>query len=279
MKKLLCMLSLSLLFSIADAQVGIGTLNPAASAQLEVQSTSKGFLPPRMTLAQRDAMPAPVAGLQIWCTNCGNSGETQVYNGMQWTNIIGGVAASLPIAGIGICGHIWMSKNLDVAFYRNGDPIPKMTDPAAWAALTTGAYCYYNNDSITYAASYGKLYNWYALNDIRGLAPAGWHVPNAGEFQSLTLCTTGGAIKQVGTISWASPNTGANNNTHFTALPGGSRNPQGTFFDIGFWGSFWGAAEFNSTNGNFFYLSYNNSLLQPMNFPKNNGLSVRCIKD
>ena len=273
------MLSLSLLFSIADAQVGIGTISPAASAQLEVQSTTKGFLPPRMTLAQRDALQAPVAGLQIWCTNCGNSGETQVYNGTQWTNMIGGVAASLPIAGVSICGHVWMSKNLDVAFYRNGDPIPKVTDATAWAALTTGAYCYYNNDSATYAATYGKLYNWYVLNDIRGLAPAGWHLPNAGELQSLTLCTTGGAVKQAGNTTWTSPNTGATNQTGFTALPGGSRNPQATFFDIGFFGSFWIPNEFNSTNGNFFLLSYNNSLLQALNYPKNNGLSVRCIKD
>ncbi len=279
MKKLPCMLSLSLLFSFADAQVGIGTISPAASVQLEVQSTSKGFLPPRMTLAQRDAMPSPVAGLQIWCTNCGNSGETQVYNGTQWTNMIGGVAASLPIPGVGICGHIWMSKNLDVAFYRNGDTIPKVTDPAAWAALTTGAYCYYNNDSVTYAATYGKLYNWYALNNARGLAPAGWHVPNAGEFESIYLCASGGNLKQAGTSLWSSPNTGASNITGFTALPGGSRNPQGTFFDIGRWGSFWGGGEYNSTNGYFFLLSYNNALLQPSFYPKNNGLSVRCIKD
>ena len=170
-------------------------------------------------------------------------------------------------------------KNLDVAFYRNGDLIPKVTDAAAWAALTTGAYCYYNNDSATYAATYGKLYNWYVLNDIRGLAPAGWHLPNAGELQSLTLCTTGGAVKQAGNTTWTSPNTGATNQTGFTALPGGSRNPQATFFDIGFFGSFWIPNEFNSTNGNFFLLSYNNSLLQALNYPKNNGLSVRCIKD
>ncbi len=78
---------------------------------------------------------------------------------------------------VSICCQYWITKNLDVTTYRNGDTIPKVTDDAEWAALTTGAYCYYDNDSATYAATYGKLYNWYAVNDSRGLAPEGWHIP------------------------------------------------------------------------------------------------------
>jgi uncharacterized protein (TIGR02145 family) len=166
--------------------VGIGTLTPVASAQLDITSTNKGFLPPRMTKTQRDAIATPVPGLMIWCNNCvAPSGELQVFNGTNWTNMAGG---SSPSGTVTICTQVWAIKNLDVDRYRNGDPIPKVTDPTAWSVLTTGAYCYYNNDSATYAATYGKLYNSYAVNDPRGLAPEGWHIPSNAEWNILVKC-------------------------------------------------------------------------------------------
>ncbi|MGB3079964.1 MAG: FISUMP domain-containing protein, partial [Saprospiraceae bacterium] len=85
-------------------------------------------------------------------------------------------------AAVSIGCNTWMTKNLNVARYRNGEPIPKVTNSTTWASLTTGAYCYYANDSATYAAVYGKLYNWYAVNDPRGLAPEGWHIPSDFEW-------------------------------------------------------------------------------------------------
>ena len=109
---------------------------------------------------------------------------------------------------------------------------------AAWATLTTGAYCYYNNDSATYAATYGKLYNWYAVNDPRGLAPAGWHVPSDAEWTELINClggedVAGGKMKAVSAL-WYSPNTGATNSSGFTGLPGGYRFKRyPLFFGIG----------------------------------------------
>jgi hypothetical protein len=103
-----------------------------------------------------------VAGLVVWCSDCD---ELQVFNGIIWKNLGGRNASSPGPPYVTICGKDWMIKNLDVSTYRNGDPIPKVTDTAAWAGLTTGAYCYYNNDSTTYAATYGKIYNWYAVND------------------------------------------------------------------------------------------------------------------
>jgi hypothetical protein len=82
----------------SDGNVGIGTTAPDASAALEIESTSQGFLPPRMTGIQRNAIAAPVAaGLVIWCTNCGTDGELQVYNGTAWTNMVGGAASNPPI--------------------------------------------------------------------------------------------------------------------------------------------------------------------------------------
>ena len=101
------------------------------------------------------------------------------------------------IPSITICNQVWMLKNLDVSTYRNGDPIPQVTDPTTWVGLTTGAWCYYNNDPAN-GAIYGKLYNWYAVNDPRGLAPTGWHVPSDAEWTELSTCLD--AISPTGNV-------------------------------------------------------------------------------
>jgi hypothetical protein len=90
-----------------------------------------------------------------------------------------------PIKGVAIGTQVWTTKNLDVATYRNGDVISQVSDKDAWANLTTGAWCYYENDAKN-GVKYGKLYNWYAVNDARGLAPAGWHVPTDYEWEVLS---------------------------------------------------------------------------------------------
>src|ERR1035437_3981549 len=124
------------------------------------------------------------------------------------------------IPSVTICSQIWMLKNLDVSTYRNGDAIPQVTDSIQWVNLTTGAWCYYNNNSAN-GPVYGKLYNWYAVNDPRGLAPVGWHVPSHAEWTELSIClyaisptgNVGGKMKSTGTIEaatglWYAPNTG-----------------------------------------------------------------------
>ena len=96
--------------------------------------------------------------------------------------MIGGataVSTSLPSVTIGT--QVWTTQNLNVSTYRNGDIIPKVENGQTWGIITYGAYCYYNNDSASYAATYGKLYNWYAVNDPRGLAPVGYHIPTDDE--------------------------------------------------------------------------------------------------
>jgi len=90
-----------------------------------------------------------------------------------------------------IGSQLWMAENLNVSHYRNGDSIPEVTDPEQWAKLTTGAWCYYNNDPEM-GVIYGKLYNWYAVNDPRGLAPNGWHIPNDNERNTMINFLGGG---------------------------------------------------------------------------------------
>ncbi|MDN3654290.1 hypothetical protein QWZ08_01555 [Ferruginibacter paludis] len=80
---------------VSNAQVGIGTATPASSAQLDVSSTTKGFLPPRMTYEQRLAIAAPDTGLMVWCKNCGSFGELQIFNGTRWTNTAGNLVAPI----------------------------------------------------------------------------------------------------------------------------------------------------------------------------------------
>jgi uncharacterized protein (TIGR02145 family) len=273
--------------------VGIGTLTPVASAQLDITSNNKGFLPPRMTKAQRDAIATPVQGLMIWCNNCvAPSGELQVFNGTSWTNMAGG---SSPSGTVTICMQVWAIKNLDVDRYRNGDPIPKVTDPTAWSVLTTGAYCYYNNDSATYAATYGKLYNGYAVNDPRGLAPEGWHIPSNDEWNILVKCidpaadTTcsvcsqstiaGGAMKETGTTHWTAPNNGATNSSGFTGLPGGYRINTGNFITVGSYGGWWSSTDFSTTYTWSRRLNYNSSDIFRDFSNKPYGFSVRCLRD
>lgn len=267
---------------MASAQsVGVGTTSPAASAQLDITSTSKGLLPPRMTAAQRDSIVGPVAGLMIWCTTCGKNGEMQVYNGSGWTNMVGGAASKPEVL---ICSQRWMAQNLDVTTYRNGDPIPKVTDNATWNSLTTGAYCYYNNDSATYAAIYGKLYNWYAVTDPRGLAPAGFHIPDETEWITLTTClggvnAAGGPMKQTGTLYWADPNQGATNSSGFTGLPGGFRDFDGSFYFLSFYGTWWSSSAASAADGKAIRLGSATTLVFSDNWNKRFACSVRCVRD
>ena len=264
-----------------SGSMGIGTTTPATSAKLDISSTTQGFLPPRLTIAQRNGISNPAEGLEIWNTDCK---ELQVFNGTTWTNMIGGIACLGYIPSITICNQVWMQKNLDVSTYRNGDPIPQVTDASLWANLTTGAWCWYNNDSATYGATYGKLYNWYAVNDTRGLAPQGWHVPSDAEWSTLSTClggdaVAGGKMKEAGTAHWGSPNAGADNSSGFAGLPGGYRDYDGTFLNVGNLGVWWSSTEASTTFAWYRYLYYYSGIINRNSASKQDGFSVRCLRD
>jgi len=199
--------------------------------------------------------------------------------------------ANLPRVTIGT--QVWSSKNLDVATYRNGDLIPQVTDPTQWAALTTGAWCWYNNDSATYGATYGRLYNWYAVNDARGLAPQGWHVPSDAEWNKLvkyldsgadTTCyacaqstSAGGAMKSI--TGWNAPNTGATNSSGFSGIPGGILGSNETFIFAGSFGHWWSSTDVNASGACYRFLGYISSILNKSIDGKISGVSVRCLRD
>ena len=278
MKKPIFLLPIFVLLQMClYAQVGIGTATPDASAVLDASSITKGFLPPRMTTAQRDAIVSPATGLVIFNTS---TNSIEIKNSSGWIALSASFVA-LPTIVIGT--QQWMEKNLEVVTYRNGDIIPQVTDPAAWAALTTGAWCYYNNDPLN-GAIYGKLYNWYAVNDPRGLAPTGWHIPTDAEWTTLETTlggdpVAGGKMKVAGTTSWTTPNTGATNESGFAGLPGGYRTNNGTFSNVGTNGYWWSSAESSTTFAWLRNLFYSSGIIYRFIFNKKFGFSVRCLRD
>jgi uncharacterized protein (TIGR02145 family) len=174
----------------------------------------------------------------------------------------------------------WMAENLNVEHYRNGDAIPQVQDKEEWDALTTGAWCYYDNNSGN-GATYGKLYNWYAVNDPRGLAPDGWHVPSNDEWTKLTTFLGGVEVagEKIKTTSGWDEGGNGTNTSGFTAIPGGYRNHEGYFINIGKNALFWTSTEFNSTNIWFRNVIGSIPDVYAPNYARDFGLSVRCIKD
>lgn len=175
----------------------------------------------------------------------------------------------------------WMSENLNVEHYRNGDVIPQVQDNDQWYKMKTGAWCYYENETEN-GKLFGKLYNWYAVNDPRGLAPEGWHIPGEAEWNVL-VDNLGGESKAGGKmkaeILWYKPNKGANNKSGFTALPGGFRVSIGSFYDYGKGCHFWASSELDKEFAHRMDLvtSVSDATLR-INL-KAGGLSVRCVKD
>ena len=183
-----------------------------------------------------------------------------------------------------IGSQVWMEENLRVLHYLNGDAIPNVTDNTQWSALNTGAYCWYNNDATTYSSTYGALYNWYAVSDTRTLAPAGYHVPSDAEWTDLTnflggLSVAGGKLKETGISHWQSPNTGATNETGFTALPGGYRYFTGIFGVITVTGNWWSETEGDATYAWYYDLNYDKSSIDRSGNYTQGGFSVRCIRN
>ncbi|NQT98046.1 MAG: fibrobacter succinogenes major paralogous domain-containing protein [Candidatus Marinimicrobia bacterium] len=172
----------------------------------------------------------------------------------------------------------WMAENLRTTSYRNGDAVPNITDFTEWTNLDSGAYCNYNND-VNKAATYGSLYNWYAVDDSNNITPEGWHVPSDGEWQVLVnylggIDAAGRKMKETGTTHWCTFNIDATNESGFTALPSGCLNLNGDFYNLGYGAYFWSSdvwpytllCNYSGVYGDYFG-------------KKQSGYSVRCVRD
>ena len=183
---------------------------------------------------------------------------------------------------IRIGNQTWMQENLKVTHYRNGDPIPNITEHADWINQTEGAYCNYHNSNM-FASTYGRLYNFHAVKDERKLAPEGWRIPTNEDWMELEFqyggVLTAGPLKETGTTHWASPNIAATNESGFTAVPGGSRGDEKDFNQDGIRGYWWNTSESFAHFAWFRTMSNDESMLNPGFTTKTTGMSVRCIKE
>jgi len=181
--------------------------------------------------------------------------------------------------------QVWMSENLKTTKYADGTVIPLVTELVTWTLLSTPGYCWYNNDEATYKTDYGALYNGYTIK--RGnLCPTGWHIPTESQWDVLInflggINIAGGKLKAAGFTSWQSPNTGATNETDFTALAGGYRYNLGAFHNIGLNGYWWTSTIPIQYPNNLVIkiCYYNSSNVFDLKPDLKNGFSVRCLKD
>jgi uncharacterized protein (TIGR02145 family) len=188
--------------------------------------------------------------------------------------------AALKFVKIGT--QIWASENLNVDHYRNGDPIPEAKTVQEWIKAGENkqpAWCYYENNSVN-GSKYGKLYNWYAVNDSRGLAPEGWHLPSNQEWKELEgflgiWTEAGEKMKSINGWKTSGNNT---NSSGFSAIPGGYRSPNGAFKEIGAYGCWWSTTE-NTSSLPFYIILDDSSSFLKFCMDKEYGLSLRCIRD
>jgi uncharacterized protein (TIGR02145 family) len=211
-------------------------------------------------------------------TAYGNQVSFMSLNKGQFTDIEGNVYNSVKIGT-----QVWMKENLKTTTYNDKTLIPNETDDNTWWLLTSPAYCCYNN-SIAYKDTYGALYNWYTVSTNK-LCPTGWHVPNDTEWNTLVTYLggediAGGKMKETGILTyWFSPNTGATNESGFTALGSGQRGYSGGFASIRNAALWWSTTETDATNASFCIIFYDNTNVDIWSFEKTRGCSVRCVKD
>jgi uncharacterized protein (TIGR02145 family) len=286
---------------VTVAQVAVNTdgSQPDNAAILDVKSTTKGLLPPRMSTTQMNAILSPPAGLLVYNTTVN---MICWFDGVLWNSVTnrdgqscgtvtyGGTTYNSVIIGT----QCWMAQNLNIGTRVNGSG-----DQTNNSIIEK--YCY--NDVESNCDVYGGLYQWGEMvqylngasnsaswspiptGNVQGICPSGWHLPNDAEWSILTtylggVVAAGGRIKETGTTHWSTPNAGATNLSGFTALPGGYRNiTGGTFGDLTNYGYFWSATEYSSTSARTISLFYTDGIIYRDHGNKPYGFSVRCLRE
>jgi uncharacterized protein (TIGR02145 family) len=183
--------------------------------------------------------------------------------------------------------QVWMAENLRTSVFGNGDSIPNVKSKEKWVDLTSGAWVYYQNNP-NFNPTFGKLYNWYVIEDERGICPAGFHVPTNEEWNALgAFLVDQGYTNEEGVIlkakqGWNDHETLSGNGEdkyQFGALPGGNRNLNGTFSKMGINGYWWSASVNNIVNAWCRYLYNSSSSILCYDDFKNYGFSIRCVQD
>jgi uncharacterized protein (TIGR02145 family) len=260
----------------------------AGTSSDAVKKTGNQTIAGNKTFTGTTTVPTPVNGTDAATKAYVDALQSQITalenklisDGLIVTDLEGNIYSTVKIGK-----QTWMAENLKSTRYNDGTAIPLITDSNVWVEqLMEPGYCWYHNDEVTYKNTYGALYKHNTLQ-TSNICPTGWHVPNDDEWDTLLLkldpnalpfygsSIAGGKLKEAGTIHWLSPNTGATNETGFTALPGGYRYHDGTFVKIGQTGVWW---SYNLSKRS---MSYNDSNVSFAEGAEGSGYSVRCIKD
>ena len=220
-----------------------------------------------------------IVGVLSSCDSSGKNEATDKNNASD-TNAKSEKADLMKEVTIGT--QIWSVNNLNVSKFRNGENIPESKNESEWesaAIKKQPSFCYLNNYSEN-GSRLGKLYNWYAVIDPRGLAPAGWHIPSDDEWTILTeYLGEEAGTKMKSKEGWSRTRLEENNISGFSGLPGGGCDDFGKFNYSNQQGFWWSSTEKDATHAWVRALNYFNGIASKDDGAKGLGLSVRCLRD
>lgn len=278
---------------MSDFTIANKILGDAPFELVPPKSNSKG----RISYTSSNLNVASIAGNIVTIKAIGTTliSAHQEANGIYSNNVINAVLEVIMRPGeestivdidgnnyktIKIGTQTWMMENLKTTRYRNGSPIPNLADQLSWTSDLAGGYCTYDNN-LQNGTIYGKLYNWYAVHHVNGLAPTGWHIPTEAEWGVLYnyiggTREAGKKIQDTNPVYWSN-HLIATNESKFSGLPGGSRNANGVFENLSTDGMWWTGTANNLLSVG--YDLYIKGYIERFEKDKKYGFSVRCIKD